>query len=289
MRRICQQMTTIQVSGESGATVKSLDCFSYSRPADRNGECRIDLTDLTFIHPSAVVGLLCLIERMSGDHGSATLILPRNRDVVDYFAKVHLLPALESLGKVVGEQETLDSLMPKLTTIVPVQSFSTEKEVEAIAQGIENTMREQGFVNLLSPCYTIVAELASNAVQHSNAQRAWVLAQGYQYTSERMIEIGVGDAGIGIKGSLRKNPEHRDKIVDDATALRKVIGGGVSRFKDPLRGNGLYQISREIESPDRRFTVRSGTGALVVFGSGRHRVYSRAPIAGVLAEARIPC
>lgn len=281
---------TFRVRGNCGCTIPSLDCFSYDPHSLRGYDgYTIDMSALKFIHPTGVVGLLCLAERLSEWKKPLKIILPFSGEVCDYFAKIHLLDALKIFTVVKANQAALAIIMPRLTTILPVASFSTEMEVEALAQRIEKSMSEQGFANLLWPCYNIVAELASNVVQHSEAPRGWILAQGYGYPDGRMIEIAIGDSGIGFRRSLRRNPQLVNYITDDKVAVKKAVSERVSRYSHPLRGNGLFQVCTEVKAPDRRLTIRSGAGCLVVYDNGRHVASERAPIIGVLAEAKIPC
>lgn len=279
-----------KLRGDCGSTISSLDCLSYNFRSLRNYDGYIiDLSRLKFIHPSGIVGLLCLTERLLGFNKQIRVILPSDSAVSDYFAKIHMLDALNSLTKVESLPVILNNIIPRLTTILPVASFYTEMEVEKIAQQIEKAMHYQGFANLLGPCYNIITELASNVVQHSERSRGWVLAQRYEYQTERIIEIAVGDSGIGIRRSLSKNPHLSNLITDDKSALRKAVSERVSRYSHPLRGNGLYQLCTEILATDRRLTIRSGLGCLVVYDDGHSTAYERSPIVGVLVEARIPC
>ena len=219
------------------------------------------------------------------------ILLPIDPEVCDYFSKIDLLTALRKFSDVSGDTEGIRPAIDRVTPIIPVMSFSTRHEVDVIAQIIEDTWHDRiQLGNLLAPCYTITVELAINVVEHSETTHGWVLAQKYEYPDENFIEIAVGDSGIGMRRSLRSNPEIASKITDDMTAIKMAVSERVTRYRrDPLRGCGLSQICSEVEFPDRRLTIRSGHGCLVVYDDGRQIVYNRQPMVGVLAEARIPC
>lgn len=281
---------TFKLQGDCGNTIASLDYLSYNYRLLRHYDSYvIDLSGLSFVHPCAIVAMLCLTERLLGFQKQIKVVLPSDPAMRDYFSQIHMIDALKSLTKTEPMSVMLNNIIPRLTPIIPVASFYNETEVEQIAQQIEETMHEQGFTNLLWPCYTITIELAANVAQHSGGSRGWVLAQRYDYESGRIIELAVGDSGIGIRRSLRQNPQLTNIITDDKIALKKAVSERVSRYSDPLRGNGLYQICTEVQATDRRLTIRSGSGCLVVYDDGRQIVYERSPITGVLAEARIPC
>ena len=117
-----------------------------------------------------------------------------------------------------------------------------------------------------------------------------MLAQKYNYSPPRgpVIEIAVGDAGIGMRASLRRNPTLATIVGDDRTALKQAIKGGVSRYRDAGRGYGLEHIVYEIQGKHRRLVLRSGFGCLVVYGNGSMKTFLRKPLVGVLATAYIP-
>ncbi len=278
------------IEGNCGGTISSLDCCSYNPYTIRNyDDYVIDLRRLNFINPWGSVGILCLIECLLKYKKPIKVVMPADPKVQDYFNKIHMIDALESITKTEPMPLQFNDTIPRLTPILPVASFYNEREVEEIAQQIETTMHDQGFTNIIWPCYTIITELASNVVQHSEGSRGWVVAQRYEYKSERLIEISVGDSGIGMRRSLRKNPQLTKLIVDDKIALKKAVSERVSRYSDPLRGNGLYQVCSEVLATDRRLSIRSGSGCLVVYHDGRQIVYERPHIAGVLTEGLIPC
>ncbi|MBI4203273.1 MAG: hypothetical protein HY532_09205 [Chloroflexi bacterium] len=247
----------------------------------------LDMAHVTFIHPIALVGFLRLYQKLHNLGKKIHIKLPISGDVVNYLANVHFLEALESVEPVAGSPQVLNRLIPDLTTIVPVQRFDNEGEVEALAQRLEEAMGTMG--GLMPSCYTIVAELASNVVHHSGVGNGWAMVQRYGYSTGSIIEIAVGDWGKGVRNSLRGNEDLALKITSARDAIRLAIKEGSSRFKDPHRGYGLHHIRTEVKAPQRQFTLRSGTGCLVVYDNGRFRTKVMPSLVGVLAEARIPC
>lgn len=282
----------MRFSGILGDTIGSLDCLTYPHRLILNSDIiQIDMKDLRFVHPSGVIGLLCFLEKCGSIGKNFEILLPIDAEVCDYFSKIDLLTALQKFAAVSGDTEGIRPAIDRVTPIIPVMSFSTRQEVDNIAQIIEDAWHDQMHVgNLLEPCYTITVELAINVVEHSETTHGWVLAQKYEYPDENIIEIAVGDSGIGVRRSLRSNPKYASIISDDVTAIKMAVSERVTRYRrDPLRGCGLSQICSMVGFPDRRLTIRSGQGCLVVYDNGRQIVYNRQPMVGVLAEVRIPC
>ncbi len=289
---IFSNMSTFKftIEGNCGGTPSSIDCFSYdSRSLAHYDDYVIDLTGVSFIHPAGVVAMLCLTERLISHNKLIRVVMPSDGEVGNYLQQIHMIQALNSLKTHVAIPVTAQNVIPNLELILPVVSFYTEPEVEDIARRIETAMMDYGFGNILLPCYTVIAELAANVVHHSEGSRGWLLAQAYQYSSGRIIEIAVGDTGIGIRRSLRSNAKISAQVTNDKVALKMAVRGGVSRYQDSTRGNGLYQVCTDFGVPDRRLTLRSGSACLIAYDNGTNKVYGRLPVLGVLAEARIPC
>ena len=80
--------------------------------------------------------------------------------------------------------------------------------------------------------------------------------------------IAVCDAGVGFRQSLESSPSHRESDRwDDGMALEEAVIRGVSRFRDPGRGQGLAGVRRYIGRWDGKLSVRSGTARIAIVPS----------------------
>jgi hypothetical protein len=84
----------------------------------------------------------------------------------------------------------------------------------------------------------------------------------------RVVVIAVSDAGIGFRRSLEAVQARRygDRWGDGA-ALESALISGVSRFRDPGRGQGLAGIKRYLVRWDGKISIRSGTARLTIVPS----------------------
>lgn len=270
--------------------VADLDCFSYGAEQARYQEFVIDLTSVGFIRPAGVIGMLTLLERLNSERKLVKILLPQSDEVCAYLSKIRLLDALRMITSIKGSKGVIEKVLPRVTPFVPVSGFTTSQEVDAIAIKIEESMQsESGLAPLLGTCYTIATELANNVIEHSGGARGWILAQRYKSPTGAIIEMAVGDAGMGLRASLAQNRRWAGRIMSDRDAMRLVGKPGVSRYSDIHRGYGLDFVCQEIRAKERRLIMRSGTGCLVVYDSGIRRTFERSPIIGVLATARVPC
>jgi anti-sigma regulatory factor (Ser/Thr protein kinase) len=112
-----------------------------------------------------------------------------------------------------------------------------------------------------------LSEVCQNIVEHAGL-RGWVAVQTYRYRQRlgrRVVVIAVCDAGIGFRRSL-ESAQGRKRVDrwDDATALEDAVVRGVSRFRDPGRGQGLAGVRRYVGKWDGKLSVRSGTARIAI-------------------------
>jgi hypothetical protein len=110
--------------------------------------------------------------------------------------------------------------------------------------------------------------VCQNIVEHAGA-RGWVGVQTYRWRQRllgrRVVVIAVCDAGIGFRKSLETAQGRRlSDRWDDAMALEDAVVRGVSRFRDPGRGQGLAGVRRYVGKWDGKLSVRSGTARIAI-------------------------
>lgn len=116
-------------------------------------------------------------------------------------------------------------------------------------------------------CAYLMREVMRNVIEHSEAKIFLLLI----YYNDKEFAFKVIDEGIGIKESLKKNPNYN--VVDNKSALAFAIRAGVTRSfkKDPYRddvwqnsGFGLYMIANIVRKLKGRFEISSGDGKLTI-------------------------
>src|SRR5919198_3271370 len=112
-----------------------------------------------------------------------------------------------------------------------------------------------------------LSEICQNIVEHAG-RGGWVMVQTYRWTKRlgrRVVVIAVADAGVGFRQSLESAPgKERSDRWDDAAALEDAVIRGVSRFRDPGRGQGLAGVRRYLGRWDGKLAVRSGTARIAI-------------------------
>jgi anti-sigma regulatory factor (Ser/Thr protein kinase) len=112
-----------------------------------------------------------------------------------------------------------------------------------------------------------LSEVCQNIVEHAG-RGGWVMVQTYRWTKRlgrRVVVIAVCDAGLGFRQSLESAPGKTfGARWDDAAALEEAVIRGVSRFRDPGRGQGLAGVRRYVGRWEGKLSVRSGTARISI-------------------------
>lgn len=230
---------------------------------------RIDLSDISFIDPYGMVGLLEIGELCMLEDIKKTVILPRSEDVFKYlermdffgFAKRYFFldPPDHSLEKY-GRSPDSDVLLE----ITPIEKSNdihfivgkTRDRAQAIlARHLRYDARAiNGFIVALS-------EVCQNVIEHSE-YRGFVGIQKYRFhgLNRNVVKIAVMDVGIGFRKSL----SGRFKLRSDLEAIDKALLHGASRYEDEGRGHGLTAVRRFVTQWNGRLSIRSGTARLSI-------------------------
>jgi hypothetical protein len=135
----------------------------------------------------------------------------------------------------------------------------------------------------------VFAELAQNAVQHAESPiDALGFIQFYETERGRRFICAVGDGGIGIRRSLERNPELRDKVPYDWVAIDKALEERVSGTGLKRRGIGLYGIAEDMRKAGRQLIINSGLGIVITSEEMERKVERTKLFPGTMTYASIP-
>jgi hypothetical protein len=229
-----------------------------------------DAGHVRWVDPYGMLGLLALGEYLRETGGRPLLQLPKSAEVVSYLGSMGFLRAAADIF------DLGDAPRPRGTSrsqsLLPVTVVNSADDVHAVvdavnAERVGNILREKlghskveaiGFSVLLS-------EVTQNIIEHAAAP-GWVSIQTYRKwgrLERRVAVIAVMDLGIGFKGSLEREqaPRFGDRW-GDTTALEAAFIHGMSRYREPGRGQGLKQIRKQVGKWGGRIAIRSGTARI---------------------------
>jgi hypothetical protein len=126
----------------------------------------------------------------------------------------------------------------------------------------------------------VLSELSSNVLDHAQSEFGGVVTtQTYRSrrSGTRYLVMSIGDAGIGVRASLKDNEKLASRLESDAQALGVAVGMGNSRFASGGRGGGLPRVLEIARKYGGSVAIRSGAGALAFQGEGEKRRLFDAP------------
>lgn len=236
-------------------------------PPDR--KILVDARHARWASPYGLTALLTLAQTRAERPAFAG---PEAEDTASYWARTGFYRHAEQLFDLVGAvpRSRTGGESDVLLEITPIaQSDDVHEVVGRIQQKAQQMLVKElsleskatmGFAMTLS-------EACQNIVEHAG-RGGWVAVQIYRWQKRlgrRVVVIAVSDAGVGFRKSLETaQGRPRSDRWDDAMALEEAVIRGVSRFRDPGRGQGLAGVRRYVGRWDGKLSVRSGTARISI-------------------------
>lgn len=228
----------------------------------------VDAHATEWASPTGFVALLTLGQALA-EIGAPQprLALPEGEGIASYWAKAGLLQHAEKFfelhGKVPRRKPAEQS-----EVLLPVTMIRNADDVmEVVGRiGERATSILKGELGLEASVVggfgQSLSEACQNIVEHAGTS-GWVAVHVYNFRrrlGRKVLVIATSDAGIGFRRSLEATLAKRigDRWSDGA-ALESALIHGISRFRDPGRGQGLAGIKRYLSRWQAKISIRSGT------------------------------
>lgn len=253
----------------------SLDDDSFEQVVNQLAEVPADaklIVDARHCRWASPYGLTALLALGQTRAERATLMVPEDEERAGYWARANFFKYADEVFELSGSvPRARAGEGGNLLEVTPVtNSEDVHSVVGRIQQKSQQILTKElqlegratvGFAMTLS-------EICQNIIEHAG-QGGWVAVQTYQYRKRppyrRVVVIAVCDAGLGFRQSLESLPGRvSDDRWDDGRALEEAVIRGVSRFRDPGRGQGLAGVRKYIGRWDGKLTVRSGTARIAI-------------------------
>ncbi len=195
--------------------------------------------------------------------------LPPLRELMNGTAPV----AVEACASQATRPPSGTSLAPLSVEIVTIPgTIADNPHWTAFSWRLVNAAKQAGFGDLMAKGFGgAFGELADNVFQHSDHPETAIAA--YRCLAGK-FEMVIVDAGIGIRSSLRENPEYA-ALLDDNAALEAATTMGVSRFGAGTgRGTGFKTVFDAIAG-NGFLRFRSGIAALVLNQTNKNLIRRR--------------
>lgn len=230
----------------------------------------IDLSEVQFIDPYGILGLLEIGWYLFQDGFYPSLILPRSEEVFKYMERLDFFKNASELFPLNldctrAEEPFFRSSHSDvlLETRIIEGTDDVHSLVEEVRQRAETilTTHLKYDANAIDSFVVALSEVCQNIPEHSE-DIGYVGIQKYYYgkkLGKNIVKIAVMDLGIGIKKSLGPKYAPSAKNWSDLEAITLALFKGASRFDDPGRGQGLTQVRKLVERWEGKLTIRSGT------------------------------
>jgi anti-sigma regulatory factor (Ser/Thr protein kinase) len=279
----------------------SLDDYTFEQVVDQLATIPPDakvIVDARHTRWASPFGLTALLTLGQTREERPSFTAPDNEETSSYWARTGFFRHAEELfdlhGSVPkargGESSVLLEITPvgKSEDVHEVVGRIQQKAQQILAKELNiDAKATVGFAMTLS-------EVCQNIVEHAG-RGGWVAVQTYTWRKRlgrRVVVIAVCDAGLGFRQSLESAPGRvRSDRWDDAEALEEAVVRGVSRFRDPGRGQGLAGVRRYVGRWDGKVSVRSGTARIAIVPSWDDDVPLQeklAPFPGSQVQVTIP-
>jgi hypothetical protein len=279
----------------------SLDDYTFEQVVDQLAAIPPDakvIIDARHTRWASPFGLTALLTLGQTREERPSFTAPDNEETSSYWARTGFFRHAEELfdlhGSVPKARGGESSVLLEITPVV--KSEDVHEVVGRIQQKAQQILAKElnidakatvGFAMTLS-------EVCQNIVEHAG-RGGWVAVQTYTWRKRlgrRVVVIAVCDAGLGFRQSLESAPGRvRSDRWDDAEALEEAVVRGVSRFRDPGRGQGLAGVRRYVGRWDGKVSVRSGTARIAIVPSWDDDVPLQeklAPFPGSQVQVTIP-
>jgi anti-sigma regulatory factor (Ser/Thr protein kinase) len=252
---------------------RSFDLFAKSFGGGDGGRLLFDAHAAQWASPYGLVGLLSAGQAVAEQGGERPLLtLPQDRDVVHYWARAGFVRHAEAHFEIHGKAPRVAPRGESdvLLEVTPVRGADDVHDVVGHIQDRAAAIltRELGLEAAATMGFGMaLSEACQNIVEHAGTG-GWVAVQTYTWRrrlGRRVVVIAVSDTGVGFRRSLEVTQARRfgDRW-GDAAALEAALIQGVSRFRDPGRGQGLAGIRRYLSRWAGKLAVRSGTARVTM-------------------------
>ena len=211
----------------------ALDAFTLDDvllPDVIRGIARIDIARVSFVDAYALAGLACFIASAARDVLPVVLVPPEDADVRSWLARMHLGDVLDAF------EVRVEGALPRVAerdrrdTLIELERFRDAQGSHRLATFVWERLEGGADGEVVNQLFEATGELGLNVVEHAGSPAGgFVAAQRYKAgMPEERIVVAVGDAGIGIRESLRT----RYGDMTDGDAIRRAIQWNVSSIAD---------------------------------------------------------
>lgn len=245
----------------------------------------IDLSDVTFITPFAMVYLGMFLRHHTVRGKAFEVVLPTSMNSRGYLTRQNFWERFNF-----NADELPPDCRQRLRTTTSLNDIIDIERREGIGDELSLAVMEmlsrEGVDVDLASIGEIVGELVENFREHAERTLAAFAVQWYPKGSR--IDVVIGDCGVGIRQSLARNPSHRALATrpHDEVAVRAFEAGVTTRPSGG--GTGLTVVREHAQRLRGMLRLSTGDGYVSFDRRGSFRGRMRYDLPGVQVEVSIP-
>ncbi len=169
-------------------------------------------------------------------------------------------------------------------------TFRSMQEAQELAVSLEENLDERnlGAPNVRPELVEVFSEIVNNAAEHGMTENgASAHVRFMPHRRGHAFDAVIIDSGVGVRATLTNNP-HLDVPESDSQAIEMATRELVSGTGDPTRGIGLWMTVTEMKRPGRKLWIHSGSGLLVMYGTGEPGFRETEHRQGTLVRFAVP-
>lgn len=234
------------------------------------GRLLLDARHVRWVSPYGILGLLAAGKAWQDRYAERPLLQPpESKEVSSYLARIQFYEQAHEIFDF--QARVRRKLASESVALLEITAIRSHQDVHDVVDRVRDRAaailgKRLGYPPPAVLHFSVIlSEVCQNIVEHAGGD-GWVSAQVYnwkQRLGRQVVVIAVMDVGMGFGGSLAR--EHAQRYGDrwsDETALEAAFLHGVSRYRDPGRGQGLQGIRKQVSRWNGLFTVRSGTAQI---------------------------
>ncbi len=230
----------------------------------------INLTNVTFIDPYGMLGIIELGE-VARDSGIVkTLLLPSESEAIKYLERMDFFKYVIQNYRIEPEDLKLSERYRRRVHSDVLLEITVIEKADDIHYIVAKVKARADIIlkrhlhydeKAINGFIVALAEVCQNIIEHSGSKgHVGIQKYYFQNLGRNVVKIAVTDTGIGFRRSLSE----RFNIRDDLEAIEKALIHGASRYSDEGRGHGLAAVRRFVADWNGKLSIRSGTARLSI-------------------------
>jgi len=241
----------------------------------------IDASELALISPVGLSALasIALFAARRGRFERGFVISPDRKHVKTYLSRMNFNRLLRMREPAPDRPQR----SPRRARFRELVEVVTEDDCIEVPEQICAVLKRKAEISdvVVSNLMYCLSELLDNVRQHAESPtNGLACAQAYGGA----VELAIADCGIGIRGSLAKNPAYAGQLETDADAVQLALQKGVTSTPGRNTGEGLFFVA-ELLAKTGKMRLQSGT-ALVNVNRGKMKTGGAAGWPGTLVGLR---